>query len=164
MHVLVTAASRHGSTSDIATMIGAELQRAGFEVTLEPPERVESVDAYDAVVLGSAVYVGRWLESARDLVDRTAAALAARPVWLFSSGPVGEPLKPHEEAADPGPIGALVGARSHHVFAGRVATDTLGIGERAILSLVRAQTGDFRRWDDVRAWSAMIAHELGAAS
>lgn len=160
MHVLVAVASRHGSTFDIATMIGAELERSGIEVTVAPPEMIESVEEYDAVILGSAVYVGRWLESARDFVERTAASLAGRPVWLFSSGPVGEPLKPHEEAPDAAHIRALVGARSHHVFAGRVNPDSLGIGERAILSLVRAQAGDFRRWGDVRAWSAMIASEL----
>lgn len=160
MHVLVTVASRHGSTFDIATMIGAELERFGIEVTVAPPEMIDSVDEYDAVILGSAVYIGRWLESARDFVERMAASLAGRPVWLFSSGPVGEPLKPHEEAADVAPIAALVNARAHHVFSGRVDPDTLGIGERAILSLVRAQSGDFRRWEDVRAWSASVASEL----
>jgi menaquinone-dependent protoporphyrinogen oxidase len=61
------------------------------------PEQVDEVEGYDAVVLGSAVYAGHRLKPARKLVDRCGAALAARPVWLFSSGPVGDPPKPEED-------------------------------------------------------------------
>lgn len=57
------------------------------------------VGGYDAVVLGSAVYVGRWLEPARELVDAHAEELAARPTWLFSSGPIGDPPKPEADDA-----------------------------------------------------------------
>jgi hypothetical protein len=69
----------------------------GLEATVLPPEQVEGVDGYAAVVLGSAVYAGHWLKPARELVERHAGDLADRPVWLFSSGPVGDPPKPDED-------------------------------------------------------------------
>ena len=56
-----------------------------------PPGDVASLDGYDAVIIGSAVYMGHWLDPAKDLVSRFGDALAGRLVWLFSSGPVGDP-------------------------------------------------------------------------
>ena len=61
MHVLVSAASRHGSSAEIARTIGAVLGTAGLEVTVAAPRDVTTVDGFDAVVLGSGVYAGHWL-------------------------------------------------------------------------------------------------------
>lgn len=94
MKVLVTAATKHGATAEIAAAIGEVLQGAGVDAAVVSPEEVATVDGYDAVVLGSAVYAGHWLAAATDLVDRAGGALAGKPVWLFSSGPVGDPPKP----------------------------------------------------------------------
>ena len=91
MRVLVTAATKYGATAEVAQMIAEVLADRGLEPTVVPPEQVEGVDGYDAVVLGSAVYAGHWRKPARELVNRCGTALAERPVWLFSSGPVGDP-------------------------------------------------------------------------
>jgi menaquinone-dependent protoporphyrinogen oxidase len=87
MRVLVTAATKHGATREVAQAIGDALRGHGLDPTVVEPEQVDTVDEYDAVVLGSAVYAGHWLKPARQLVDRCGSALTARPVWLFSSGP-----------------------------------------------------------------------------
>jgi menaquinone-dependent protoporphyrinogen oxidase len=102
VRVLVTAASRHGATHEIAEAIARGLVQRGVEAEALPTEELESLEGYDALVVGSAVYVGRWLEPARDLVEANAAALASRPVWLFSSGPLGPPddLKPEGDFRD----------------------------------------------------------------
>lgn len=162
MRVLVTAASRHGATAEIAAAIGDTLAAAGLEVVVRPPEEVPTVDPFDAVVLGSAVYVGHWLDAARDLVERDAAALAGRPVWLFSSGPVGDPPRPEGEPLDVAPILDRTGAVEHRVFAGRVDRDRLGFGEKTILTVVHAPEGDFRRWDEIGDWAGGIARSLRA--
>ena len=91
MKVLVTAASAHGSTAAIARAIGNELTAQGFAVTALPPEQVRSIEEYDAIILGSAVYTGHWLKPANDFAAMFSEELAAKPVWLFSSGPVGDP-------------------------------------------------------------------------
>ena len=100
MKVLVSAASKHGSTSEIAQAIADVLAGKGLEVTVVPPAQAGPIEQFDAVVLGSAVYMGRWMKPGRELVQRQASALAARPVWLFSSGPVGEPPKPADNPVD----------------------------------------------------------------
>ena len=103
--VLVSAASKHGATAEIAAEIARELRAAGVETELLAPEAVQTLDGVDACVLGSGVYAGHWLEPAKALVERHGEALRTRPVWLFSSGPVGEPPKPAEEPVDAAPLG-----------------------------------------------------------
>ena len=136
---------------------------AGIETTVASPESVESLEGYDGVIPGSGVYAGRWLGSAKEFVDRNSTALASLPIWLFSSGPVGEPLKPDGEPADAAPIATRLGARSHHVLGGRLDRNHLSLAERAIVGLVRAPDGDYRPWDEIRAWSAGIAQDLTAS-
>lgn len=162
MRILVTAASKHGATFDIATAIGEELARNGIDATVAQPETVESVDAYDGVVLGSAVYAGHWMGAAKQFADKHATELALRPLWLFSSGPLGEPLKPTEDPVDAEPLAVKLGARSHRVFGGRLDHAHLGLGEKALTRLVRAPDGDYRPWDEIRSWTAGIARELAA--
>lgn len=160
MKVLVSAASRHGATVELAANIGAALQAAGQDVFVVTPDEAQRVDGYEAAVIGSGVYVGRWLEPARDLVARHKVALSAIPVWLFSSGPVGDPPKPAEEPADAASLMALVGAREHRTFPGMVDKRRLGFGEKAMMAAVHAPEGDYRPWDQVEAWAREIAAAL----
>jgi menaquinone-dependent protoporphyrinogen oxidase len=161
MTVLVTAASRHGSTYEIAEAIGRALAERGVEADVRRPEDVEDVAAYDAVVLGAAVYMGKWVEDARRFVDEHAEALAARPTWLFSSGPIGDPPKPDaEEAVQVDDVVARAHARDHRVFAGKVDRSRLSLAERAVIRVVRASEGDYRDWAAIDAWAAGIAEAL----
>ena len=163
MKVLVSAASKHGATTEVATTIAAALTSAGIEATVAAPAEVASVEGFDAAVIGSGVYAGRWLGPAKDLLARHREALAAIPVWLFSSGPIGDPPKPEEDPLDAAPMAALVGARGHRVFAGLIDKKRLGLGEKAILAAVRAPEGDFRPWADIEAWAGELAGEMRAA-
>ena len=124
---------------------------------------VGDVTSYDAFVLGSAVYMGRWLEDARELAERI-AALPARPVWLFSSGPIGDPPKPDEEPADAGDIVETTHARDHCLFAGRLDRHRLGFGEKAVVVALRVADGDFRDWTAIDTWGGQIAAELSRAA
>jgi menaquinone-dependent protoporphyrinogen IX oxidase len=168
LHVLVTTASKHGSTMEIAEHLARSLEqsaagmRCGLVATSIPVERQPDPAPYAAVVLASAVYAGRWLEPARHYATEHAAALRARPVWLLSSGPIGEPPFPADEPHDAEPLRSLVGARAHRVFPGRLDKHLLGIGERAMVTAMRAPVGDFRDWDALRAWAEEIAEELAA--
>ena len=160
MRVLVSAATKYGATAEIAQAIAAVLGEHGLEVTVLPPEQVEEVDGYDAAVLGSAVYAGHWLKAARTLVDRCGDALAARPVWLFSSGPIGDPPKPEEDPVDVAEILAATAAREHRVFAGKLVRKQLSFGDKAIAVALRVPEGDFRDWADIKGWAAEIAATL----
>ena len=161
MTVLVAAASRHGSTREIAEEIGGTLERRGLDVVVAAVEEVDGVSGYEAVVLGSAVYIGNWLEPARRFVDAHAAELAERPTWLFSSGPIGLPPKPEgEKAVQIEPILARSEAREHRIFAGKLDRSRLGLGERVVVRAVRADDGDFRDFEAVSDWAEEIAAEL----
>ncbi len=164
-HVLVATASRHGSTLDIGDEIGRVLAGRGLTVTTMPIEEVDSVANFDAVVLGSAVYAGHWLREAVDFVKIHAADLALRPLWLFSSGPVGEPAMPQTDPVDLGEIVEQSHARQHGNFAGRLDPERLGLAEKLIVGLLHAPRGDFRDWPAIDAWAGVIADELlnGAA-
>lgn len=162
MKVLVTAASRHGATAEIAKQIAEILSLSTIEVDVRAPEEVESVEVYDAVILGSGVYAGRWLEAARKLVEREREALASRPVWLFSSGPVGDPAKPAAEPVEVAAIARKTQAIEHRVFAGKLDRQQLGFGERAIVLAVHAAEGDFRPWEAVTEWALEIGRTLEA--
>lgn len=163
MRMLVTAASKHGSTAEIAEVIGQVLTAYGLDATAVPIGEVTAVADYDAAVLGSAVYGGRWLAAGRDFVQQWAEALAARPVWLFSSGPIGDPPKPEEDPVDVTAIVEAIGAREHRVFPGRLDRSRLSYAERAIVIAFRAPYGDFRDWPEIRAWAAGIAEAVAPA-
>lgn len=163
MKVLVSAASKHGSTTEVAATVAAALTAAGFEAFVLPPSEVTSLEGFDAAVVGSAVYVGRWMEPARDLLERHREAFTRIPVWLFSSGPIGDPPKPAEESLDEPEMVALVGARGHRVFPGVIDKKRLGLGEKAILAAVRAPEGDYRPWPEIEAWAREIAAALRGA-
>ncbi|HEU5114007.1 MAG TPA: flavodoxin domain-containing protein [Acidimicrobiia bacterium] len=160
MKALISTASKHGSTAEIGDVIGEVLREHGIEIDVLGPEAVTSLEGYDLTVLGSAVYAGHWMKSMRELAERLAEDLAARPVWLFSSGPIGDPPKPDEDPVDVAEVMERTGARGHAVFAGKIERSRLGFGERAIVSALKVPEGDFRDWDEIRRWAAGIVEEL----
>src|SRR4030042_3499838 len=88
--VLVTYATKYGATAGIAEKIGQVLRQAGLPTDVLPADRAGDLQAYKAVVLGSAVYIGQWRKQAATFLKANEKALAERPGWLVSSGPTGE--------------------------------------------------------------------------
>jgi menaquinone-dependent protoporphyrinogen oxidase len=163
MRILVTAATKHDSTRKIADEIGRILSDAGLDVEVRKPDMVENVERYDAVVLGSAVYYGRWMAEATAFADRHRSALLQRPVWLFSSGPLGTDPKPEGDPENIAELSAAVGARSHRVFAGELDRSRLGVAEKLVVRAVKAPDGDFRDWGTIDTWAREIARQLKEA-
>jgi menaquinone-dependent protoporphyrinogen oxidase len=164
MRVLVSAASRHGATSEIADHIATTLKARGLEPINIGPEHVDDLDEYQAAVIGSAVYAGHWMQEARDLAGRVAAHAGALDVWLFSSGGVGDPPMPDSDPVEIADLAEATFARGHRLFAGKVDSAKLNFGERAILRAVRAPEGDFRPWGDITTWAESIADVLESRS
>lgn len=161
--VLVAYASRHEATREIAAAIAERLAHHGLPAEACDVADVADLSAYGPVVLGSAVYIGRWLRPARDFADAHADGLRERPVWLFSSGPIGDPPKPEADAAvDLESIIEATGAIEHQLFAGRLDKGDLGLRERMVIKAVGAPEGDFRDWDQVRAFADRVAATLAA--
>ena len=161
MTVLVTSASKHGATAEIAEAIAGTLREEGLETEVLPVDEVETLGDYEAFVVGSAVYMGHWLEPARTFVETHAHRLRARPTWLFSSGPIGDPPRPRtEDAVDVSRELESSGAEEHRLLGGKIDKSQLGFAERAVLRAVGAAEGDYRDWDEVEAWARGIAKAL----
>jgi menaquinone-dependent protoporphyrinogen oxidase len=163
--VLVTAASRHQATREIAEAIVTGLRRRGVDAEARPIEELtarDALDDYAAVVLGSAVYMGRWLGEARRFTQVHASALCMMPVWLFSSGPLGPPdhLIPAGEPADVRVLMRLSRAVAHRTFPGRLEMNQLHFAERAVARTIHAPEGDCRDWEAIDRFAAEIAQRL----
>jgi menaquinone-dependent protoporphyrinogen oxidase len=163
MRVLVASASKHGSTAEIARTIGASLTFRQIEADVRPAESVTSLEGYDGVILGSGVYMGHWLEPAKRFIQQHTEDLLRRPVWLFSSGPLGDPAKPGEDPADAAALVEATRALEHRVFPGSLWKEDLGIAERAMVAAVRAPEGDFRPWAEIDDWAGQIAAQLATS-
>src|SRR5688572_25527148 len=167
--VLVVVASRHGSTAEIADALARGLAECGagsaigLSAVVLPAQQQPDPAPFDAVLVGSAVYAGRWLDPAVQYATQHAGVLRGKPVWLFSSGPIGAPPFPPDEPYDAAGLSRLTGARAHTTFPGRLDPSRLSFGERAMATAMRAPIGDFRDWDAIAAWAADIAEELSAA-
>ncbi|MEX0172083.1 flavodoxin domain-containing protein [Streptomyces sp. LMG1-1-1.1] len=161
--VLVAHGGKHGATAGIADEIGRTLRDDGFDAVVAPADTVTDVGDYDGVVLGGALYAGRWDGKARRCARRNADQLSRRPVWLFSSGPVDSSAEQHDIPPVPGVARRMtsLGAREHITFGGAVTAETPG---RIARSTVRhGKGGDFRDPARIRAWAHHIGSELGAA-
>ncbi len=162
MRVLVSFASRHGTTEDIAKTIAARLEIRGLNVEVQDVTAVKSIDGYAGVVVGSAVYMGKWEQSARSLLQREASMLRERPVWLFSTGPVGEPLFPEGESEEAAALAEKISAKGHVTFAGKLDRHELNLIERLTVAVVHAKDGDYRDWEAIDGWADEIADDLFA--
>jgi menaquinone-dependent protoporphyrinogen oxidase len=162
MKVLVSAASKHGATTEIAERIGAVLMQRGIAVDVADPTDVGDVAGYNALILGSAVYAGHWMESAKALANRIGGEGSAPDTWLFSSGPIGDPPQPEGDPVDVADIIAATSALDHRVLAGKIDKSKLSFAEKAILIAVRSPEGDFRDWEEIEGWAGSIADSLSS--
>ncbi len=175
MRVLVVYGSQYGSTEGIAGRIAETLVAGGHEAAAMPAKNVRDVAGYDALVIGSAVYMGSWMKDVSEFVRRNVPALAARPVWLFSSGPLGTETTDAQgrdirEVSVPKEIAEFepqLHPRGHRVFYGALDHTRLKFAHRALWTLPAGKKllieGDFRNWEEIEGWAASIAHALTPA-
>ncbi len=171
MTVLVAYASKHGATRGIAERIALDLNESGVPADVRPVEAVGDLDQYDGFVIGSATYAFHWLKPAQRFVHHHEQVLGRRPVWLFSSGPLGDEAEQNgrdvREDAQPKEVrrlAELLRARDAHVFFGALDPGRLTVAERLVRTMPAGRKllpeGDFRDWDDIDDWTAGIAQEL----
>jgi menaquinone-dependent protoporphyrinogen oxidase len=178
MRVLVVHASRYGATEGIAERIGAILCQHGLEATVKPVQDAGDPADFDACVIGSATYYFHWMKKATNFVRRNYAVLAERPVWLFSSGPLGTEAKDAQgtdllTVTEPKEIAEFreaIHPRDHRVFFGALDRNKLGFTHGLVFKLFAKPgdallpDGDFRDWNDIAAWACNIALALKASA
>jgi menaquinone-dependent protoporphyrinogen oxidase len=176
MRVLVAYASKTGFTKGIAEFIGERLREHGAQVDVQDVNSAKNLAGYDAFVIGSALYMFHWLKEAKSFVSNNRALLCTRPVWLFSSGPVGTKTtdaQGRDLRAVSGPkeiddLQEAVKPRGHQVFFGALDGSRLtGATGFAYKMARRSQAaresmpeGDFRDWKEIASWVNGIAEAL----
>jgi len=161
--VLLAYASRFGSTQEVAETIASILSEAELEVDLQPMQEVKSLDRYDAVVLGAAIYNAKWHPEAHQFLSQHQDVFSQLPVAIFTLGP----LSPSEAAK----------RNSRHqldrelakypwlkpvaveIFAGKYDPSKPGLG--FLDRFVPAR--DLRNWDAIRAWANALSAQLQRA-
>lgn len=166
MRVLVVHASQFGATKGIADRIAEILVRHGLRAEAHPVASLSSLAGANAVIIGSAVHAGHWLDTATAFVYRHQDELRQVPVWLFSSGPLGDKAV-HAPQPDPREVATfrvLLEPRGHTVFAGAYDRETSDFSQSGLIerTLVRRfmPEGDWRDWVAIDRWAEDIASSL----
>jgi menaquinone-dependent protoporphyrinogen oxidase len=156
--VLVAYATKLGSTREIGEAIAQVLRDGGHAAIALPARDVESLDTWDAVVLGSALYAAYWQKDARLFIERFREELKTRPLWLFSGGPLDRRLARADQPITPhgAEITAGLGARDHRTFGGRLSPGAAV--DPQVLQTHRL--GDFRDWRSIVDYAYRIGREL----
>jgi menaquinone-dependent protoporphyrinogen oxidase len=163
--VLVTFATRGGSTRELAEQVAQVLELSGLAVDLQPVTAPIDSTSYDAVVLGSALYFQRLMPEALRFLTSHATVLASRPLVIFSVGAEmrkGTPVA--RAAAETWVRQSLSGIPQiqpivlEH-FAGAVELRRLGFWWRLLVLITLGERGDWRDITRVRTWStALLPH------
>ncbi|MFH1632888.1 MAG: flavodoxin domain-containing protein [Chloroflexota bacterium] len=161
--ILVTYASRAGSTAGVAEAIGKTLAEGGAQVDVLPMQGVKDLSPYQAVVAGSAIQGGQWLPEAMQFMQTHQAVLARKPfaaflVCMTLSMRGADQYRPHV-ATWLDPVRALVKPVSTGLFAGALDISKVpSFGDRLKFRLSVLfgvwSGGDHRDWNAIRAWAA----------
>jgi menaquinone-dependent protoporphyrinogen oxidase len=168
--ILVTYATRTGSTAGVAEAIGETLARDGCDVAVHPMQEVSDLAPYRAVIAGSAIQSKRWLPEAMAFMRAHQAALREKPCAVFLVCMTLAMPKADRYRSDVAgwlqPVRALVRPVSEGLFAGvldisKIPSFTDRLKFRLSVKLGVWSEGDHRDWDAIRAWAQDIGPLLG---
>jgi len=163
--VLVAYASKYGSTGGVADAIGKELCNRGAAVDVCMVKNIGDLTPYRAAVIGSAIYMGKWMPEAADFVQRNRGVLGKIVVAYFLVCiTLGQPTEENRRKVmaylDP-VLKEVPQVKPVEIatFAGALHYSNLPIPQKVIMKIKGAPEGDFRQWDVIRAWATRL-HEI----
>jgi len=157
--ILVTYATRAGSTFEVAVLVAAVLRTTGATVDVTYVRAVHELKDYDAVVIGSAIRMGQWLPEAVEFVKANRETLSHIPTAYFLvSGFLRKdsPEMRQRALAYLDPVRKMLEPASIGLFAGKMDYSTMDWQDRSIAEAVSSSQGDWRNWQAIRSW----AHNL----
>jgi menaquinone-dependent protoporphyrinogen oxidase len=161
--VLLAYATRFGSTQEVAESVAASLRGAGLKVDLRLMSQIESLEQYESVVLGAAIYNAKWHADAHQFLARHQEALTQRPMAIFTLGPLSSSASAmrnsrrqldKELAKYP-----WLKPVAMEIFAGKYDPKKPGMGFFERLLPAR----DYRDWNAIRAWANALPAQLQRA-
>jgi menaquinone-dependent protoporphyrinogen oxidase len=162
--ILIAYATRYGSTAEVAQAIARALRSPERSVDVMPAAQVSSVDGYDAVIVGSAVRFGTWLDEAHAFLRRHRAALAARPLAFFTlhMQAAASDAGRAQQAAYTSAARAIVVPGEEAFFLGALRPERLSFLDRMAVRMVGAPLKDLRDWAAIDAWAQALPTRLRA--
>ena len=167
--ILVTYATRTGSTVGVAEAIAKTLREHGAQVDVIPMQEVTEITSYQAVVAGSAIQNRQWLPEAVQFVQTHRAKLSQKPFAMFAvcmtlAMKNGENYR--SQISDwLAPVRGLVRPVSEGIFAGVLDINKIpSFGDRlkfrlSVLFGVWSE-GDHRDWNAIHAWADNLPPKL----
>lgn len=171
--ILVTYATRYGSTQEVAGAIAATLRERGLEVDLQPMRKVQTLAGFRAIVMGAPLYIGRWHKDARKFLSQYQEAFTQRPVAIFTLGPA------QSKDKDWGPVHAQLDQElarypwltpvALELFGGKYDPAKLNFLDKLLASfpaspLYQMPASDLRDWTAIRTWANNLITVLQPAS
>lgn len=160
--VLVTFASRTGTTAGVADAIGKTFSDKGFPVDVLKMDDVKDISQYGAVIAGSAIQASKWLPEAIDFLKENSEEMSKKPCAVFHvcmtlAMKNGEKYRPtiYEWVQ---PVRDLVRPVSEGFFAGRLIINSIPgrsdrLKFRISVLLGVWKEGDHRNWDEINKWA-----------
>jgi menaquinone-dependent protoporphyrinogen oxidase len=164
--ILVAYATRYGSTAEVAEAIGEELRKAGITVDVQPVGEVQDLSPYRAAVIGSPIYMGKWLPESQVFIEKNQQYLRTIPVAYFAVGLTvadGGPDILRKAEASMDQVRMLVNPVEIGIFPGKLESSRLSFTDRTIVTMIRAKTGDFRDWEAIRSWVEVVRSKIAPA-
>lgn len=153
--ILVAYATKHGSTREVADSVAAGLRERGLGADSLPASRVDDLDLYSGVVVGGALYMGRWHPDALDFMRRHSTELAVLPVAVFALGP--RTLEPADVEQSRAQLGrALVRTRDIAPFTVAIFGGVID-PKKLHFPFNRMPASDARDWEAVHRWVDELA-------
>ena len=170
MGTLITYASEHGSTKEIAERINLVISAKTSPHPTEciPIEQIANLSKFSYIVVGSAVHGLQWLPVASSFLHNNAPALSKVPVWTFSVGSptavpkfmkmLGAEAKEQKALADA--VNKDVKTQGHILFSGKFLREHASPLLGCIWSCLGGRFGDFRDWNQIEAWANEVGDEI----
>lgn len=150
--VLVTYATRTGSTAEVAQFIQKQLTENGCTVDLKPLKEIKDLQGYNAVVVGSPIRMGKWVGEASEFLQTHNSILTTIPTAAFTL--CMPQIEDHQEAFR----GYLETIKENHnpdeaaFFLGTMRLEKLSFLDRMISKALKAKNEDKRDWDQISTW------------
>jgi menaquinone-dependent protoporphyrinogen oxidase len=159
MQVLIVYGSKRGGTAGLAHMLATAFEREGWHAEVCDAADRPGIGDVDAVVVGGALYMNRWVPSVRHWTRHHMATLKNVPVWFFSSGPLDASARAGDVAPVPGvaKLAAEIEISGHMTFGGYLDAQPQGFVAR---QMARRYAGDWRDEEHVAEWVHFICRHM----
>ncbi|WP_421908235.1 flavodoxin domain-containing protein [Methanolacinia petrolearia] len=161
--ILVSYATRYGSTKGVAEIIGDQLSELGYDVMISGLMEKINLSDIDAVFIGSPLHLGKWLPEAREFVQSRKSKLNRVPVIAFTTGiTIAEPnehnLLKAKFAIDE--ISQYIIPFESGFFAGRISRDLLNESDLQLVKMAKIQDGNYIDPEKIKDWVIKTCNNL----